>query len=107
LFGDYIVAEGSGSLAATVIQLLREKQKKITFAESCTGGKMASLLTEVAGASNVFEAGFVTYSNDMKSKMIHVSQQTLKQYGAVSEPVAVEMLLGALQKSGADFGVAV
>lgn len=107
LFGDFIVAEGSESLASTLITLLKKDNKKITFAESCTGGKMASLLTEVSGASDVFDAGFVTYSNDMKSKLVNVSEKTLEQFGAVSEQVAQQMLLGALKSSGADYGIAV
>jgi len=107
LFGDFIVAEGKDTLASALVSLLKTNNKKITFAESCTGGKMASLLTEVSGASEVFEAGFVTYSNDIKTKIINVSQETLEQYGAVSEPVTKQMLLGALQKSAADYGVAV
>lgn len=107
LFGDYIVSEGETSLAQAVVELLKEKQKHITFAESCTGGKMASMVTEVSGASEVFEAGFITYSNHIKHKIIQVKTETLKQYGAVSEAVALEMLLGALDQSAADYGVAV
>ncbi len=107
LFGDYIVSEGETSLAQAVVELLKQKQKHITFAESCTGGKMASLLTEVSGASEVFEAGFVTYSNDIKHKIIQVKTETLEKHGAVSEQVALEMLLGALTQSGSDYGVAV
>lgn len=107
LFGNFIVAEGKDTLASTLLTLLKKQNKKVTFAESCTGGKMASLLTEIPGASDVFEAGFVTYSNKIKSKIINVSKETLDKYGAVSEPVAQQMLLGALKKSGADYGVAV
>ena len=71
---------------------------------SATG---SSMLTEVSGASEVFEAGFVTYSNSMKSQLINVKKETLEKYGAVNEAVAKEMLLGALNTSKADYGVAV
>jgi nicotinamide-nucleotide amidase len=107
LFGDYIVCEGEDTLPSSLVKLLNDKKQKVTFAESCTGGKIASLLTEVAGASDVFEAGFVTYSNDIKNKIIQVKQETLEQFGAVSEQVAKEMLSGALKQSGADIGAAV
>lgn len=107
LFGDYIVAEGKLGLADTVVNLLKQNNKRITFAESCTGGKIASMLTEVAGASEVFEAGFVTYSNAIKHRVIGVKTETLQNHGAVSEAVATEMLLGALETSGADYGAAV
>jgi nicotinamide-nucleotide amidase len=107
LFGDYFIGEGNDTLASSLVKALKENNSHITFAESCTGGKMASLLTEVSGASDVFEAGFVTYSNDIKTKIIGVKKETLEKYGAVSEAVATEMLLGALSKSGADYGVAV
>ncbi len=107
LFGNYFIGEGSDTLASSLVHALKNSNTHITFAESCTGGKMASLLTEVSGASEVFEAGFVTYSNEIKTKMIGVQASTLENFGAVSEAVAKEMLLGALNKSGADYGVAV
>ncbi len=107
LFGDYFVSEGEQTLAGAVVALLKHHNKKVTFAESCTGGKIASMLTEVSGASEVFEAGFVTYSNRIKSSTLGVTQQSLAQNGAVSETVAKEMLLGALHVSGADIGAAV
>jgi len=107
LVGDHIVTEDHRSLAKVVIDLLVEKGKKITFAESCTGGKIASLLTEVSGASSVFEAGFVSYSNEIKAKVLGVSEKDLSTEGAVSETVVSQMLRGALNISGADIGVAV
>jgi len=90
-----------------VIDLLVERGLKVTCAESCTGGKIASMLTEVAGASQVFEAGFVTYANNIKHDVLGVTEASLEQYGAVSEAVVREMLGGALRISGADLGVAV
>jgi len=107
LLGDHIVTEDSRPMAQVVIDLLARKGKQITCAESCTGGKIASLLTEISGASNVFSAGFVTYSNDIKHQILEVSEDDLASEGAVSEIVVKQMLSGALRKSGADIGVSV
>ena len=78
---------------------------KIATAESCTGGLVAALLTEIPGSSAVLERGFVTYSNDAKQEMISVPAETLAAYGAVSEPTARAMALGALKASRADVAV--
>ena len=107
LLGAHIVTEDERSLAQVVIDLLLERGLKITCAESCTGGKIASMLTEVAGASQVFEAGFVTYANNIKHHVLGVTNASLEQFGAVSEAVVREMLSGALRVSGANLGVAV
>lgn len=107
LLGHHVVTEDQRSIAHVVKDLLLEADKKITFAESCTGGLIASLMTEVSGSSGVFDAGFVTYSNEAKHRMINVSEQNLMTHGAVSEVVVKEMLHGALNQSGADLGVAV
>jgi nicotinamide-nucleotide amidase len=107
LLGDHIVTEDHRVISAVVKDLLIEKQQTITFAESCTGGLIAANLTEIAGASAVFEAGFVTYSNAMKQALVNVSDASLRQHGAVSEPVVREMLSGALVKTNANIGVAV
>ncbi|KGK00425.1 CinA family nicotinamide mononucleotide deamidase-related protein [Thalassotalea sp. ND16A] len=107
LLGQHIVSENGNSMAGKVVELLTENNKTITTAESCTGGIIASLLTGIAGSSNVFNAGFVTYSNKMKTKLTQVSEDTLNQHGAVSEAVVIEMVKGALQVSGADYGIAV
>ncbi len=80
---------------------------KIATAESCTGGMVAAALTEVAGSSDVFERGFVTYSNAAKVDMLGVSGATLAAHGAVSEPVAREMAEGALAHSGAQLTVSI
>jgi nicotinamide-nucleotide amidase len=80
---------------------------RIATAESCTGGMVAAALTDVAGSSDVFERGFVTYSNDAKVEMLGVSVQALADHGAVSEAVAREMAEGALQHSAADIAVSI
>lgn len=107
LLGAHIVTEDERSLAQVVIDLLAERGLTVTCAESCTGGKIASMLTEVAGASQVFEAGFVTYANAIKHRVLSVTESSLEQYGAVSEAVVREMLSGALRLSGANLGVSV
>ncbi len=80
---------------------------KIATAESCTGGMVAAALTDVAGSSDVFERGFVTYSNDAKVEMLGVLPETLEAHGAVSEAVAREMAEGALAHSAADLAVSI
>jgi nicotinamide-nucleotide amidase len=95
------------TLPNPVVQLLRERERKLTVAESCTGGLIASLLTQIPGASAAFDAGFVTYSNAMKSAVLGVDAQTLEREGAVSEAVVLQMAAGALRVSGADYAIAV
>jgi nicotinamide-nucleotide amidase len=93
--------------AARLIQTYAERGWCIATAESCTGGLVAALLTEIPGSSAVLEAGFVTYSNKAKTAMLGVPQDLLEAYGAVSEPVARAMAEGALARSGADAAVAI
>jgi nicotinamide-nucleotide amidase len=85
----------------------RDAGVMIATAESCTGGGIATAITEVAGASAVLDRGFVTYSNAAKIEMLGVSAATLEAFGAVSERVASEMASGALARSGAALSVAV
>jgi nicotinamide-nucleotide amidase len=107
LLGDHIISEKQSSLAQQVLKLLQQANLKLVTAESCTGGMIASQLTRIPGASEVFEGGFVTYSNAMKSHMLQVDPELLHEQGAVSETVVRQMLSGALAASGADIGVAV
>ncbi|MBL7250101.1 CinA family protein [Alcanivorax marinus] len=86
---------------------LLERGLKVATAESCTGGGIAQALTEVAGSSDWFERGFVTYSNDAKMEMLGVAAATLERHGAVSEATVLEMARGALARSRADLSVAV
>jgi nicotinamide-nucleotide amidase len=80
---------------------------RIATAESCTGGMVSAALTDIAGSSDVFERGFVTYSNAAKSEMLGVRAETLAAHGAVSEQVAQEMAEGALSHSQADMAVSI
>jgi nicotinamide-nucleotide amidase len=107
LFGDHIIGDGDTLLAHRVLELLEERGASLTTAESCTGGLIASMLTRIPGSSQGFHAGFVTYSNAIKQSVLGVNAQTLTDNGAVSEEVVREMALGALQRSGADYAIAV
>jgi nicotinamide-nucleotide amidase len=80
---------------------------RVATAESCTGGMVAAALTDIAGSSDVFERGFVTYSNAAKVELLGVSPETLAANGAVSEPVAREMAEGAIAHSAADLAVSI
>lgn len=110
LLGDHFIAEIKGkalTLAEHLLENLRQKNISLTTAESCTGGLIASKLTAVDGASACFSAGFVTYSNLMKHKILGVPNETLQQHGAVSEAVVIAMAKGALLKSNANLAIAV
>ncbi|NNF25232.1 MAG: CinA family protein [Rhodobacteraceae bacterium] len=92
---------------AKVLEAARARGLRIATAESCTGGMVAAALTDIAGASDVFERGFVTYSNAAKSEMLGVDPATIERVGAVSEEVALEMAGGALAHSAADLSVSI
>lgn len=106
-FAPQLVSEDGSSLEQTVVRLLSERGWTLATAESCSGGLIASRITDVAGASAVFTHGFVTYSNAAKRGLLGVTQESLETHGAVSEPVARQMAEGALVVSGADLAVAV
>jgi nicotinamide-nucleotide amidase len=93
--------------AKHLLDLCRKRGLRIATAESCTGGLVAGALTEIAGASDVVERGFVVYSNEAKESMLGVPASTLKRYGAVSAETAVAMAAGALKNSEADISVAI
>jgi len=95
------------SLAAETLAAARARGWRIATAESCTGGMVSVALTDVAGSSDVFERGFVTYTNTAKTEMLGVREATLAAHGAVSEEVAREMALGALVNSDADLAVSI
>ena len=93
--------------ATTLLELARARGVMIATAESCTGGLIAGAITDVAGSSDVFDRGFVTYSNAAKTQMLNVRATTLAAHGAVSEQVAAEMAEGALARSDAALAVSV
>ena len=94
------------SVQAVADRLLKHRQKVCT-AESCTGGLIAKTFTDLAGSSDWFERGFVTYSNAAKNEMLAVPASLIEDYGAVSEAVATAMASGALRRSQADYSIAV
>lgn len=93
--------------AAALVALMRDKGLTLATAESCTGGLVAGLVTEIAGSSAVLDRGFVVYSNQAKAGMLGVSAHTLGAHGAVSEATARELAAGALERSLADIAVAI
>ncbi len=88
-------------------QELKKRQWTVVTAESCTGGGLAYYLTALAGSSDWFDRGFVTYSNSAKEKMLGVTRETLETFGAVSEEAAKEMAEGALKASEADWSLSI
>ncbi|SFT78972.1 nicotinamide-nucleotide amidase [Kosakonia arachidis] len=94
-------------LSARIGQVLKARGATLTTAESCTGGWVAKVITDIAGSSAWFERGFVTYSNEAKAQMIGVHPDTLEAHGAVSEPVVVEMAIGALKAARADYAISI
>ncbi|CAM2941617.1 nicotinamide-nucleotide amidase [Vibrio rarus] len=95
------------NLSHRVGQLLKKQGYLMTTAESCTGGGVAQAITEIAGSSAWFDRSFVTYSNEAKMEMLGVEAQSLLRFGAVSEEVATEMALGAVQNSRAQLAVSI
>jgi nicotinamide-nucleotide amidase len=93
--------------ASKVLELACEKECFLATAESCTGGLLAALLTDVPGCSHVFERGFVVYSNEAKCDLLGIAREKVESCGAVSEDVAREMALGALRRSNAQIAVSI
>jgi len=90
-----------------IINLLKSRNQTITFAESCTGGRIASTFTSISGASSVLMGSAVTYANEIKSKWLGVKAQTLTEHGAVSQECVKEMLEGIIAMASADYAIAV
>ena len=95
------------ALAAELGARLRQRGEVLVTAESCTGGWVSQAITAIAGSSEWFDRGFVTYSNQAKAEMLGVSKKALVRHGAVSEAVAIAMALGALQRSQAHWALAI
>ena len=95
------------NIATEIIDLANLNKAVIASAESCTGGMLSSAITEVPGSSVIFECGFVTYSNISKMELLSVKENTLNFYGAVSEEVAGEMAIGAINNSKANLAISI
>ncbi len=100
-------ADQTSSVAQCLLDLLVSHKQTITTAESCTGGLIAANITRISGSSEIFEAGYVSYSNRIKTALLNVDPQTLEDHGAVSEAVVIEMAKGALEASSANWVIAV
>jgi nicotinamide-nucleotide amidase len=101
-----VFSSDGGNLEEVVVRLLTERQRTLAIAESCTGGFLAHRITNVPGASAVFLAGYVTYSNEAKISMLGVDPRLIAEHGAVSEPVAKSMAEGALRQAKSSFALA-
>lgn len=101
-----IFGEGNTSLAEVIYQLLKEKNLTISTAESCSGGYLAHLITSVPGVSEVFPGSVVSYSNELKMKLLGVDAEILAAHGAVSQPVAEAMAIGVKNLTGSDYSLA-
>ncbi len=102
---DNIYTVKGESEARVLFELLKGVGGTLSTAESCTGGMIAKTITDIPGSSEVFVGGFVTYSNSLKERTLGVYPEDLRRYGAVSEDVARQMVVGALQRSGSDYAV--
>jgi nicotinamide-nucleotide amidase len=105
--GKYIYGEGEETLEGNLIKRLRELGKRLSVAESCTGGNIAHLITSISGASDVFEGGAVTYSKELKASVLGVNPATIEMHGVVSEATALEMVSGAKNRFQTDYAIAV
>ena len=101
------VCLGDRTLAEVIFRELRNLDKTLAVAESCTGGLLSSSFTEIAGISKVFHGGAVCYHNDAKVQILDVPESMINQHGAVSEEIAIAMATGACEKFGADYGLSV
>ena len=106
-FGDHAYSLNGESLSEVLVRTLRENGLHATAAESCTGGMVTAAITSVAGASEVFDGGVCSYANAVKASLLGVSEETLREHGAVSEACAAEMARGVRKLMGADLAVSV
>ncbi len=105
--GDLVYGESDDTFAHVIGRVLHQSKGTLAVAESCTGGLLAKMITDVPGSSGFFRQGWVTYCNESKMQQLGVSKKLLNRFGAVSEPVAEAMALGALEKSGAQHAISV
>lgn len=106
ILGDHILVEEDKPIEERIGEILKEKQWILGTAESCTGGRIASMITSVPGSSDYFSGSVVSYSNGVKQSVLGVSEEDLARYGAVSQPVVEQMALGAIRTLGCDCAVA-
>ena len=107
LITEFVIAESDTVLEKVILDFMEQKGLTLSTAESCTGGLIAHLLTQQAGSSKVFIGGAVSYSNALKTSMLGVSEETLEQFGAVSEETVSEMATGAITRYHSDYSISV
>jgi nicotinamide-nucleotide amidase len=107
ILGELVYGTGEQSLAEVVGEKLAQQNKKIAVAESCTGGTLAKLLTDIPGASGYFTYGWITYSNDAKTSELGVPAELIEKYGAVSKQVAEAMAQQARKKADTDISIGI
>ncbi len=107
ILGAFVYGRDDEGLADSVVALLQQRHLMLAVAESCTGGGLGAMITAVSGASEVFHGGIISYSNDVKMKLLGVWPETLEHRGAVSEECAREMALGAAKATGADCALSI
>lgn len=107
LLGDYIFGYEQDSLEKVIGNLLREKGLTLTVAESCTGGMLGEAITSIAGSSDYFKGGIISYSGEIKEKLLDVPHNVLKEFGEVSEPVARAMAEGVRKRCNGDIGIGI
>ena len=105
--GRYVFGEGADTLASVAVRTLAARGQSVCVVESCTGGMLGERLTEVAGASAAFAGGWITYSNELKHKLVGVDLRTIARHGAVSRETATEMAMGGMERSGATRAIAI
>jgi len=105
--GELIIGQEDQTLASVVGELLARSRLSVTTAESCTGGLLAKMITDVSGSSRYFQRGWVVYSNHAKMQLLGVGEEIIERHGAVSEPVVTAMAVGALQRAQASFALSI
>ena len=106
-FPNFIFGENYDTLPSVLIKELAKRNETIVFAESCTGGLLSSSITSISGSSKVFKGGIVSYSNELKNLLLNISEEKLKQYGAVSKEVCEAMAINVKEKLRADWAIAI
>ena len=105
--GDLVFGAGDDTLESVAVDLMRDRKQTLATVESCTGGMLGAMLTEISGASDVYRGGWVTYTNEMKVTEVRVPREALDRHGAVSREVAAAMAGGGREASGADWALAI
>lgn len=107
ILAEFAISEDCKNIQQEIIKILRERSEKLAIAESCTGGKISAMITDIPGASDIFAGGITAYSNELKKKFLNVKPETLENFGAVSEQCAFEMSANLAKICGVDAAISV